>query len=59
MNKLYDIICGMLSIKLVEEKPDFVRQKMALRGVNVDLDEFLSFSQERKAMLRRIEDLRY
>jgi seryl-tRNA synthetase len=49
----------MLSIKLVEEKPDFVRQKMALRGVNVDLDEFLSLSQERKAMLRRIEDLRY
>jgi seryl-tRNA synthetase len=59
MNKLYDIICGMLSVKLVEEKPDFVRQKMALRGVSVDLDEFLSFSQERKAMLRRIEDLRY
>ncbi len=59
MNKLYDIICGMLSIKLVEEKPDFVRQKIALRGVNVDLDEFLSLSQDRKAMLRRIEDLRY
>jgi seryl-tRNA synthetase len=59
MNKLYDIICGMLSTKLVEERPDFVRQKMALRGIEVDLDEFLSLSQNRKAMLRRIEDLRY
>jgi len=59
MNKLYDIICGMLSIKLVEERPDFIRQKMALRGIEADLDEFLSLSQDRKAMLRRIEDLRY
>lgn len=59
MNKLYVIICGMLSIKLVEERPDFVRQKMALRGIEVDLDEFLSLSQDRKAILRRIEDLRY
>lgn len=59
MNRLYDIICGMLSIKLVEERPDFIRQKMALRGIEADLDEFLSLSQDRKAMLRRIEDLRY
>ncbi|MGB3862880.1 MAG: serine--tRNA ligase [Candidatus Aminicenantaceae bacterium] len=49
----------MLSIKLVEERPDFIRQKMALRGIEADLDEFLSLSQDRKAMLRRIEDLRY
>lgn len=59
MNKLYDIICGMLSTKLVEEKPDFVREKMALRGVKIDLDAFLALSQERKTMLRRIEDLRF
>jgi seryl-tRNA synthetase len=49
----------MLSVKLVEEQPDLVRQKMALRGMEVDLDEFLSLSQDRKAMLCRIEDLRY
>lgn len=52
------IICGMLSAKLVEEKPDFVKQKIALRGIEIDLDEFLNLSQERKALLRRIEDLR-
>jgi seryl-tRNA synthetase len=49
----------MLSVKLVEEQPDFIRQKLALRGMEIDLDEFLNLSQERKAMLRRIEDLRY
>jgi seryl-tRNA synthetase len=59
MNKLYVIISGMLSPKLIEEKPDFVREKMALRGLEVDLDRFLNLSKERKAMLRRIEDLRY
>jgi seryl-tRNA synthetase len=49
----------MLSIKLVEEKPDFVRQKIALRGMDVDLDEFLKLSQKRKSFLHRIEALRY
>jgi len=49
----------MLSVKLVEEKPDFVREKMALRGLEVDLDEFLTLSKDRKSKLRRIEDLRY
>ncbi|MGD9345134.1 MAG: serine--tRNA ligase [Candidatus Aminicenantes bacterium] len=49
----------MLNPKLVEEKPDFVRQKLALRGVSIDLDEFLTLSRERKNLLRRIEDLRH
>jgi seryl-tRNA synthetase len=49
----------MLSIKLVEEKPDFVRDKMAQRGLEVDLSEFLTLSKDRKAKLRRIEDLRF
>ena len=49
----------MLSQKLVEEKPDFVKQKTALRGMDVDLSEFLNLSQERKTFLRRIEDLRF
>lgn len=49
----------MLSIKFVEESPDFVRKKVALRGIEVDLDEFLTLSQERKTKLRRIENLRF
>ena len=49
----------MINPKTIEENLDFVRQKIALRGVNIDLDEFLSLSKERIAKLRRIEDLRY
>lgn len=59
MNKLCVIISGMLSLKFVEENLDFVKQKIALRGVDVDLDRFLSLSKDRKGKLRRIEDLRY
>jgi seryl-tRNA synthetase len=59
MKKLYVIISGMLSPKLIEEKPDLVREKMVLRGVEVDLDEFLDISKDRRAKLRRIEDLRF
>ena len=59
MNRLCDIISGMLSPKFVEENTDLFRQKMALRGVDVDLDGFLSLNKDRKAKLRRIEDLRF
>ena len=53
------IICGMLDVKLVQERPDYVIQKMADRGLEIDLDEFLTLSEEKKKFLRRIEDLRY
>lgn len=49
----------MLDAKLVQEKPDFIIQKISVRGLDLDLDEFLSLSQEKKSLLRRIEDLRY
>jgi len=49
----------MLDIKLVQEKPEYVIQKMAARGLDIDLDDFLSLSQEKKKFLKRIEDLRH
>ncbi len=49
----------MINPKIIEENLDFVRQKIALRGVNIDIDEFSDLSKNRKAKLRRIEDLRY
>lgn len=58
MRKLYVIISGMLSLKFVEENLDFIKQKMALRGVAIDLDRFVELSKDRKAKLHRIEDLR-
>ena len=38
----------MLDVKLVQEKPDFVIKKMAARGLDIDLDEYLTLSQEKK-----------
>ena len=53
------IICGMLDVKLVQERPDYVREKIASRGLSLDLEEFLKISQEKKRILKKIEDLRY
>ena len=32
----------MLDPKFVEENPEFVAKKIALRGMDIDLDEFLN-----------------
>jgi seryl-tRNA synthetase len=49
----------MLDAKLVQERPDYVREKIASRGLSFDLDEFLKVSQEKKSVLKKIEDLRF
>jgi seryl-tRNA synthetase len=49
----------MLDAKQVREKADFIIQKMSARGLDLDLNEFLSLSQEKKTLLRRVEELRY
>jgi seryl-tRNA synthetase len=48
----------MLDIKLVQNDPDLVREKMASRGIEVDLSAFLKLSEEKKAFLQKIERLR-
>ncbi len=48
----------MLDRKYVQENPDLVIKKSALRGVDLDLQEFLSLSEERRAFLKQVEDLR-
>ena len=49
----------MLDPKSVQENPDLVTQKMASRGLDVDLSDFLSLSQERKMLLQKVEGLRF
>lgn len=49
----------MLDAKFVEENPDLVVEKIASRGIKLDLSRFHKLSEERKAFLRRIEALRY
>jgi seryl-tRNA synthetase len=49
----------MLDPKLVEENPGLVEKKIALRGINLDLDEFVKRTREKKAFIRQIETLRF
>ncbi len=53
------IIFGMLDAKFVEENPDLVVEKIAARGIKLDLTRFLELSKKRKEFLQRIESLRF
>jgi seryl-tRNA synthetase len=49
----------MLDPKFVEENPRLVEKRMALRGISLDLDEFVRRTKEKKAFIRQIETLRF
>src|SRR5262245_34348051 len=50
----------MLDIKLIREKPDFVRQRLALRGANdvAHIDEILKLDEQRRKILGEVENLK-
>ena len=50
----------MLDIKLIREKPDFVRQRLATRGAGDEarIDELLKFDEQRRKMLAEVESLK-
>ena len=50
----------MLDIKLIREKPDFVRQRLATRGTGDDarIDELLKFDEQRRKILTEVETLK-
>jgi seryl-tRNA synthetase len=49
----------MLDPKFVQENPDLIIQKMASRGIDFDLSDFLDLFQERKELLQKVEALRF
>ena len=49
----------MLDPKFVEENPEFVAKKIALRGMDLDLGEFLKLAKKKKALQQEIEALRF
>jgi seryl-tRNA synthetase len=49
----------MLNPKFVEENPELVIKKMAMRGIDLDLDNFVKLTKEKKAYLQKIETLRF
>src|SRR3989442_829828 len=50
----------MLDIKLIRERPDFVRQRLATRGAGdeVHVDELLRLDEERRKLLTEVETLK-
>ena len=50
----------MLDIKLIREKPDFVRQRLATRGAGDEakIDEFLQADEQRRKFLAEVEALK-
>ena len=50
----------MLDIKLIREKPDFVRQRLATRGAGDDarIDELLKLDEQRRKILAEVESLK-
>jgi seryl-tRNA synthetase len=57
---LFLIIRAMLDIKLIREKPDFVRQRLATRGAGDEarIDELLKLDEERRKILGSVETLK-
>ena len=48
----------MIDIKLIIEKPDFVKDALKKKGYDVDFQELISWDAEKRALLREIEQLK-
>ncbi len=50
----------MLDIKLIREKPEFVKERLSLRDESLPamIDEVLALDKERRAIIKEIEDLK-
>ena len=48
----------MIDIKLIIEKPDFVKDALKKKGYEVDFQELISWDAEKRALLREIEQLK-
>ena len=48
----------MLSLQLIRQNPDLVRESLAKRGEAAALDEILSLDEERRRLIQKVESLR-
>ncbi len=49
----------MLDIKFIRENPDKVKKAIADRGLNLDLDGFITLDEERRELLIEVEELKH
>jgi len=52
-------IDDMLDLKMIRSHPDRVREALKNRGNSLDLSEFERLDEERRTLLKSLEDLRY
>ena len=48
----------MLDIKFIREKPDFVRERLSARGVDIDIDCLLALDNKRREAIQKTEELK-
>ena len=48
----------MIDVKLLRERPDFVKEKIALKKFDCDIDAILAFDIERRRALAAFEEAR-
>ncbi len=48
----------MIDIKLIIEKPDYVKEALSKKGYEVDFQELISWDAEKRSLLREIEQLK-
>jgi seryl-tRNA synthetase len=49
----------MLDLNLIRERPDFVKERLKLRGGDYPIDKILSLDEERRKLITQVETLRH
>ncbi|MCS7279908.1 MAG: serine--tRNA ligase [Thermodesulfobacteriaceae bacterium] len=49
----------MLDLKLIREKPEWVKERLKTRGQEYPIDEILELDKKRRELIRKVENLRY
>ncbi|MCD6548721.1 MAG: serine--tRNA ligase [Thermodesulfobacterium sp.] len=49
----------MLDIKLIREKPEWVKERLRTRGEDYPIEEILSIDKKRRELIQRVENLRH
>jgi len=49
----------MLDPKFIKENLDYVKKKMEERGVHIDFEKFTALDEERRRMIREVEELEH
>ena len=55
----YDKFLAMLDIRIIREKPEWVKERLKTRGENYPIDEILFLDKKRRELIQRVENLRH